>query len=152
MLLWQYPETMVIPLVWHINVWSCNSYFSYIYLSFCVASDKVVVLTSVFLMMEWRLVTSCRQMLYDTAYASTTTLWHYGKNLSPWRADVFLDIAGFARSLELSGIFKCHFQTSDNVGNLDKVVEMSWNVWNFDTMTQKKNHSLKKKNTKKNSK
>jgi hypothetical protein len=25
---------------------------------------------------------------------------------------------------ELSGIFKCHFQTS-NVGNLDKVVEMS---------------------------
>jgi hypothetical protein len=37
--------------------------------------------------------------------------------------------------LEMSGIFKCHFQTSYNVGNLDKVVEMSWNVWNFDTMT-----------------
>jgi hypothetical protein len=36
---------------------------------------------------------------------------------------------------ELSGIFKCHFQTSCNVGNLNKVVEMSWNVWNFDTMT-----------------
>jgi hypothetical protein len=32
---------------------------------------------------------------------------------------------GFARSLEMSGILKCHFQTSYNVGNLDKVVEMS---------------------------
>jgi hypothetical protein len=61
----------------------------------------------------------------------------------------WLLFTGFARSLELSGIFKCHFQTSDNVGNLDKVVEMSWNVWNLDTMTKKKIvHSKKKQQEK----
>jgi hypothetical protein len=78
--------------------------------------------------LRWKMVDGCHRINLSVFRKLELSL----KTITEAYQQLF---TGFARSLELSGIFKCHFQTSYNVGNLDTVVEMSWNVWNFDTMT-----------------